>query len=904
MRKNKKTAIFKNIIFLLIVIFFYTQNPYEINASGSYGWFSSKVEYIDSSLPSSCDPNIHASIEFQLVESGTKDIILNSIGSWSVNIRRASDNIKISGQDLNGEKQSNRLCFDPINHGLQVIVFTSSNYRELKAPTIIPNTNNQATLESMRGNHFRGYLELESQTVTTPTVEGLSPNGGMFSTVPNFFIRTNSSNSTYTGAHELRATRIYIINQSTNQVYATSTPTTGGVGVREFNGSELFPENSVPDGIYYWTFHQEMNGENLTQKLTPPAREWIFSSIPATGAPDPMSFVLDTTPPNTVIENIVVTNKNDTLGTATISLQNTMFDAYAGLAHTIVYAENTSTGDIYEASQSYAGQNSRTFTVSFPNLSLGQEYRFYARTSDALGNEGLSENVYYIVATEFTPPQVILHNSSNYTDGVYYANETSHRNHYLAGRVVDNTTNPLPIISAHICWSIDIADLENTYSIDSSKCFNRSHESIYSVDGTLFFNRYFNNLPASTTIYFLARASNEVGWGYSPIGSFNTPVNPFDWDDGTETIPTVSFLNAGWSFRGPFYLRPGLRIESAGGRPITHYGICIFADETMRNTFDPSDQDMITSWSPDCQQRLNLSLSTMLPFTFRYSFDNLTPETNYYFIVYATNEVGTAIATGTSHTIEYYYDFSNSGLSIISNESDFNIETGLYDRIAVDVTSHDFSTPPWTPPRIIDFQVSLDENNDGTYDRMVQSDISIQRGGSPGTPKRVYFYDVPPGVIRVRSVVNMPPSLIYQPEKFISGRIRTSNPYTLPIPSSFLDNLSSTDDSSSSEIATNPEIELSTTHNFVRWGSDTHLNWSMKQVNVNCSLSGPSSFDTIFINPTINGTYDPITDRVYDSATTSPLYSSQIFRLQCQDPASNVYSATTRINMIGNITER
>jgi hypothetical protein len=118
-------------------------------------------------------------------------------------------------------------------------------------------------------------------------------------------------------------------------------------------------------------------------------------------------------------------------------------------------------------------------------------------------------------------------------------------------------------------------------------------------------------LPASTTIYFRAFATNIAGSGYSAQASFTTPAFTFP----TVTTAAVSHIT-------PTSARGGGNVTSEGGTSVTARGVC------WRTSPNPTT----------AHNKTNEGTGTG---TFTSHITGLMENTTYYLRAYATNAVGT-----------------------------------------------------------------------------------------------------------------------------------------------------------------------------------------------------------------------------------------------------------------------
>ncbi len=902
------------IVSLLFASFYYMSAPVE--ASEAYGAFAAKVSYLNSTTTLGIGCNINqASIEFWLVENNSENPINNSISNWSINLRDSVSNpVKIGGRTMTlGQKKSPAICFDPLKNGFQVIVDSSTNYQPIITPTIFPNTADTGALSDMIGNHFRGYVQLDAKSSVLPMVEAVSPDQDAYDTDPNFRIKTNYLPNPY-GVTGLSLSKIYVINQASSNVYTNSINTIGGTGTRLLPGP-----SSLPEGHYFWTFHQEFNGNNTTQKLTPPATEWNFSNIPASGTPDPLSFTIDKSDPTSLINSFAIIGISTSTNTVTLSFTNSVNDTYSGLAYSTIYVENISTGfpvTEYIATRTFPNNTTASSTVfSLSGLIKGNTYRFYTETGDNIGNILTSNYTNNTIPITFSAPVVDFYSASSskiYTGvGVIYNSAF-----YAHATTTDSHNNILPITKRGVCWGISPANLATSTIFTTSSCKYTSNLTFDSQ------NRYFtyfvgSGLMSSTTYYFRMLAQNIEGWGFSPLGATTTKPNPYGDASSTPSLPTVKFEPP--ASTTPTTLNPSVRIETAGNLVINEYGLCYSVDSTEISAMDPSQLSnpvYLALWSSRCHLAGPLATTTPLPHISKnskpYTFAGLAPNTPHYFKVFAINSLGAGTATGTATTLNLNYDFRNFnsvtyGISprVVINDSDFNSIDEVYEKIEVQIAAYDKSYDCCTYPgqRVVDYQVDLDIANNLSVDDTETGTISLDKSSTTPNFISIYFYDVPLGEIKVTSNINEPISPLYPQDISVSTDKQRSVIITLNNPNLLIDDVSGSDTSSSTEIILDPNLSISVDKPLLRVGQDTNINWNMDNTtsSLECKIYGPSTFGS-------GGVYSFTHNYIVSGVPTSTgsvgsgvLNNTQIFKFECMSVLDNtqVFSTTTRVTVIG-----
>ena len=894
-------------VFVLIALASFTSNTSIVSAtSPAYGWFASKVEYVDSST--TCASN-EASIEYWLVESGTENLLSNSIGFWSVNVRDPLRN-RIGGQNMNGQKQSGRVCFDPVVDGLQVVVTGSSDYRSFTGPTVFPSATDVTVLDSMRGNHFRGYVQLESLTAS-PSVESISPNGSFTSDTPTFEVRTNSLTSQYNPT-QVVSTRIYALNQITNELHTISQSTPGGVGSQFISGLNL------PDGRYFWTFHQELDGSSVTNKYTAPARVWNFAGIPASGVPGLLSFTVDTTPPTSNLINFTVSPSTPVV----LEFENDMSDSLSGIANSIVYVEDSLNNPLQTIIDNnfFGTVTSSTTAVTVNSLVKGETYNFYSVTTDNAGNTATTTRVQFTIPLTLSVPQVSLYtgavsyggNAGNAINGV---GSVTHQHAYVYATVTDKWSNPSPLTGTNAyrqCWATSSAALSDTAILDVSaldsgnqypaNCRNR----LTPWSNPNYFYTTISGLPSNETIYFRLGAENDIGWGYSSIGSFNTSASPYDATAGTPSVPSIEAYTYGDTSNS---LLNFVRITHAGFSPINQRGVCYSTDETTIDNFDPGDPVQLAAFdlAGACELSGPLPQNYTIPTHVFYTYAGLVPNTTYYSKAFAINDTGVGFVRFDGTTEELIYDFRHQTSPVISprfviDELDFNETTNQYDEISIITSVYDYSSEYLTSPnlRSINYLVELDADGDAVYESQEVEVIDAQRRGSSAIDSIVKFNNVPLGNISVRVTINTPenyPELATAQSNNVE--IITTE---LVNPSLVIDVTSGSDSNTGGSFIVDPLLFLDVTPSTVRVGESTSLTWSMLNTpDVTCEIQGPDNFATDGVYSITS--YDnavPIGNTIAGSVPTNVLSDTQVFRFECRSNATtDVFVQEARVKVVG-----
>ena len=890
--------------------------PANADASEAFGAFAPKVTYINSSTTVSIGCNSdEASIEFWLVDKNSETTINKSISNWSINLRESAANpVKIGGSTMTlGQKNSSAICFDPLENGFQIIVDNSSNYKPLITPTIFPNTADTGALSDMIGNHFKGFIQLDAKSANTSMVEAIDPDQDQYDSDTNFIVKTNYLPEPY-GVTGLNLTKIYVINQATNNLYTNSINTIGGTGTRSLPGP-----SSLPEGHYFWTFHQEFNGKSTTQKLTPPATEWTFSNIPTSGTPDPLSFTIDKSDPTSTISGFAITANSTSTNSVTLSFTNSVGDTYSGLAYSTIYVENISTGvpvTEYIATRTFPNNTTASSTIfNLSGLIKGNTYRFYTETADNVGKVFVSGYTTYVVPLTLSVPVVNFYSASS--SKIYTGVGTVYNSAFYGyATTTDSHTNILPIIKRGACWSTSAANLATSTIFTNSSC---KYTNVTMDTQNRYFGFFVGNgtLQSSTTYYFRLLAQNIEGWGYSSLGSTTTKPYPYGDASSTPGLPTVQYEPP--ASTTPTSVDPAIRINTAGNLPISQYGLCYSIDYNEISAMDPlqlSSQPYLNLWNSRCKLFGPLSTTTALPYRSNsnqpYTFTGLTPNTGHHFKMFAINSfgVGSTISTATTSALNYHFRNFNSstyGVSprVVVNDADFNPISEVYEKIEVQIAAYDnsYDCCSYQGKRVVDYKVDLDIGNNLSINDTKTGTISLDKSSTTPSFISMYFYDVPLGEIKVTSNINEPVSAIYpQQDVTLSPYKQNSTVITLNNPNLLIDEVSGSDTSSSTEIVLDPKLKITLNNSTVRYGQDTQIYWSMDNTTIpfDCKIYGPSTFAT-------NGIYSfshtllAGTSTRSGSINTGPVSNTQIFKFECNYPldTSQSFSTTTRVNVIG-----
>ena len=903
LKKDKKSGLI--IAFVLFSFSFFLPGYSVEAASGAYGWFSPKVIYV-SDTPASvgCNAN-QASLEIWLVELGTQTQINNGAGEWNVKVRESKSNMNNILEQENftaGTKTSASgiVCFEPSKNGLQVSIKNSANYHQFNGPTLFPGTTD---LDSMKGKHFRGFVELEPKIDSTPSIEAVLPDGEIFSGNPTFTLKTNSISNSY-GANQVDTTRIFVINQTnTNDTTVFTDSTNRSIGTHSISTSG---STALDEGVYYWTFHQELNGITTTQKVS---FLWTFSQIPSSGAPTPLSFTIDKTPPTSAIDSVSVSS----ISPVTLIVSNPVGDKYAGLDKTTINVKNQAGDIIYSKTRDYSATNIVNIDtyeerVTDADIVLGGTYRIYAVTVDNLGHSTTTSEKAITISGSYAKP-IISGLNIDSSALPYKINATVNTN----GSTVTNWGS---------CWSTNNLTAVTFFTDSSATC---SHSGTPKSSDFFQINDSYNSMPVGTTIYYMAYAKN-LGGTTTALMSNTISSN------ATNTLPAVEYV-APSELRSSS-LNPGIKIISTGSSTtLQKHGICWFTSSGLRSSFDFTNSTSLNAKIADKTCRA-WNVSSPADWAYRNVFSMPSPNTKYYFKAFAQNSAGLwGYAEGEASTTALQYTFSHLTLpppkypwfspriEYSTSTSNFNEDTETFNEVRVRVAAVDESSEyiSTSTRRTVGYTAYMEYDWDGVtnhnenwtgYDDTVTGVATTHYNGEDvqtSLVERSVFNDVPVGRIYVFVKFNS-----VQPS--VSGPVTYNSDHdyvTLTNPNIPLDSIVGDENSSSSVLILDPLLKLWASPTLVRAGQSTTLNWSMNNVgaDLNCGIKGPRNTSTFPVSGTGagSGTYSFTVNHLTNSNLTGNISSgnlnnTQMFELKCIN-GTEEFSTTTRVNVLGTVEE-
>ena len=900
--KDKNLGIFSAL--LLFIIFFLSPSYSAEAASGAYGWFSPKVTYVsDTPASAGCSVN-QASLEIWLVELGTQNQISNNSGDWDIKVRESKTAMNVLSQKnfSAGTKTSASgiICFEPSKNGIQVNVKNSANYHPFTGPTLFPGT---VDLDTMKGKHFRGYVELEPKSDATPSIEAVSPDGEIFAGNPTFTLKTNSISSSY-GANQVDTTRIFVINQTnTNDTTVFTDSTNRSLGTHTISTSG---GTQLDEGVYYWTFHQELNGMTTTKKVS---LLWTFSQIPSSGAPAPLSFTIDKTPPTSAIDSVSVSS----VSPVTLIVSNPVGDKYAGLDATTIHVKNQAGNIIYSMTRNYSSSNIVNIDtyeqeVVDPDIILGGTYRIYAVTVDNLGHSTTTPETSITISGSYAKP-IISNLDIDSSTSPYKINATVNTN----GSTVTNWGS---------CWSTTNLTATTFFTDASAKC---SHSTTPKSSNFFQINDAHNTMPVGTPIYFMAYAKN-LGGTTTALMSRTIAAT------ATNTLPVVEYV-APNELRSNS-LNPGVKILSTGSTTnLLKHGICWFTTAGTRDSFDFTNTTSFNAKIADKTCRSWNNTSDPADWAYRNTFSLPSPNTKYYFKTFAQNSVGWGYDQGEASTLALQYTFSHLTLpppkypwfspriEYSTSTSNFNESTETFNVVRVRIAAMDESSEfiSTTTRRTVGYTAYMEYDWDGVtnhneswsgYDDTIVGTATTHFNGEDvqqSLVERAVFNNVPVGRIYVFvKFSNVQPA--------VSGPVTYNSDHdyvTLTNPNIPLDSIVGDENSSSSVLIIDPKLKLWATPTLVRAGQFSTINWSMNNVgaDLNCQINGPRNTNSFPASGTGagSGTYSFTVNHLTNTNLTGnissgSLNSTQLFELKCIN-GTEEFSTTTRINTLGTIQE-
>lgn len=760
LNSNLSSAGKKFVFFLITVLSYLFLNILSVSAAvesdGAYGLFSPKVEFVDNNLPTNCGPN-DASIEIQIVREGTKTPV-NNLGKWTVRVRNNDSGLTIrSYQEVSANTNTSpRICFDPVVNGLEVEAQGNSQYYSFVGPTILAGDSGNGFLETMRGNHFRGYLQLGSKG-STPFAESFNLTQNFFQNTPTgFVIKTNRLDTMLGNATQVNTTHIYAKLESTNQLFSSKTEKVMLPGQAE---SFSFGGQTLPEGTYYWVATQDMNGYSRTDNSL--STYWDFSNIPFTSMTDKKSFFIDNTAPTPNIEWFnPMSPWQESNGKVRFTYRVRQKDTgvISGIAYTKIWVEDSLGNVVFTKNNPSVPNANGDYKYNIGSapgyidenniyLTKGDEYIIYAYSIDQVGNTSLTVSKTFSLAADLLPP--IL----DFAEPYFKEDPNIFGKYRLNGLLLSTGSSNIDGHGSYkhnLCWGTDEEAVRNDPCGGPT---SNSNLGRYIINAGLNPNDYrvgFNDpmpIPPGGYPFFMetfeparyqgqrlcfkmAIRNLQNIKGYTSVQCINIPTQEEKINAGEVTVPTVSFLPPiNQSYNEPFYSDSaflGVEIQNFGG--FTHVesrGVCY----SLTSSGLPSEADIATLIDGDglnagIKSTLNnnryltvnspsvncivwgrypggIGHTANIPFRSRGMIDGLSAGTNYYFRAFAKNEYGIGINDGnyTTLPIDYRFvhlantpEFPPTGALAYNKNSFFNPDTNEYSEIRIKLGAQDRST--------------------------------------------------------------------------------------------------------------------------------------------------------------------------------------------------------------------
>jgi hypothetical protein len=843
----------------------------------SFGWLASKVDYIRDA--SGCQTD-EASIEYQLSYDNSKTRLPSFFGTWHVYIRDAAGEIELVRNYIS-TTTSSAVCFNPVTQSVQVVVNDSSQYHEFIGPSISADSG----LSSMAGYHFRGYVHLDIKANNNNAyITGLSPNNLAIKANPVFFVETNREATAY-NSPELEDIKVYAVNLDNNTYNTVVADANGSEGIREIDSMGSLSA----DGNYFWVYHQRYNATTFTEKPNT-AYNWTFNSLPSSGAIKPLAFIYDTTRPETnAVESVKATTAPDN-DNVSVLVRVGIKDKTSGLSTSTVLVTNTSGVVVAAVITPLAKQ--RDYLALNINLIVpdAQSLTFVNVVEDAAGNISTSTPVTQLIpATESLTFPTVINVTPLPPDNIQSTQL------YLSSQVTNSGGS---LVSARgSCWELN--ETSFTSATNTPRC-RISYSSTAGFDNDVYTDTH-TSLPASTTIYYRAFATNGSGTAFSPIVSVKT--RSFAGEFYSDAVVPVLSL-AYQASTSADSSRLGGKIDGSGGSRIFHRGVCWGLIATMLPT-EAVDSPNCFVWNG------SLPTNTSLPHWFDRVFYNLPFNTTIHYRAYASNAIGTSTRTASFSTDPARLDIAALDYTITNTA--YNTASESYSItlpvIALDRSNYVIgysATSNYPIKRTVPFTVFA-EKLDGSLIASQSGFVTVPRdiflSGEPvASIPSVTLTNIPFGFIQLRVVVN-------DGEPTYNESFGSTTAFTNNSPPAKIINLN--DPKLEEDIITtsgggfgptlqNPNYEISFGSDVIRAGSQTLLYWDTKvNYSMSCEIKGPTTFGT-------NGvyTFDPSIDGVTGSVSTGVLSSAQVFRITCHEPITNTtYFTETRVDVIGALKE-
>ena len=374
--QTHKKILFPVIIFFSLVLFFFTSAHVEASSTyGRAGWLNI-THSIDGDDDSCGSDEVSVTLE---VRDGVTDESLNVPSAIIGTINQTGQLV-----NMNTSENSNGVgpvCWNPDTDSVAYDVDGGTQYYNLSSTYI---TNDPDALPRQKA--VTGIVWL------TPITEGYDYDK-VYPSPTSLTIASSSPEYTYTlnripsiyGADALSYVNFFLYEFDPYQMQYTR-----GILSRVINqdggvGTKTLPVQDLEDGWYGWSLYLHLNtdidsGYGVETLNVPKSG---FTQLPS-------PFILDTTPPNLVLDH----NPGTPVAESEWRIQVSATDDLSGVTEIDIYVNDT-----LERSCSYASVYSATCEFTFDSLPAG-EYEYYAVAKDRAGNTSISEVGFFEATVE------------------------------------------------------------------------------------------------------------------------------------------------------------------------------------------------------------------------------------------------------------------------------------------------------------------------------------------------------------------------------------------------------------------------------------------------------------------------------------------------------------------------
>ena len=231
-------------------------------------------------------------------------------------------------------------------------------------------------------------LVIDTTNPLKPAITGVADNVELLTGAVANFGQTNDSTPTFTVSAEANATvtLFYIKDAGVETLLGTATQTGVGTGLYTYT-----PESPLPEGNYGFTARATDEAGNVS------------------AASDAFAFILDTTPPATVVTvNVLYTTVLAPQITGTVTLPDT--ETLSVVVNGVTYTVDSATPVVIDKGAS-------TWSLQLPTLAVNTTYSVTATVADAAGNVTNDATSSELVIDQIAPTVTGFSATSN--DGTY-----------------------------------------------------------------------------------------------------------------------------------------------------------------------------------------------------------------------------------------------------------------------------------------------------------------------------------------------------------------------------------------------------------------------------------------------------------------------------------------------------